>query len=84
MWVRSQNKKRLMNCTEFHVTQSGAILGCTNPDDEGVVLATYENETRAIEVVGYIHSLITKSLRQDYIEKGVRHTSESVFIMPNK
>lgn len=93
IWIRSQNKKRLMCCDGFAVscdkfsksgTERATVLGFQGANDEGVVLGQYESEERALEVLGYIHGLITKGITSDYIFKGIKTQAFEVFIMPEK
>ncbi|MCE9654679.1 hypothetical protein LPC13_05235 [Clostridium celatum] len=84
IWVRSQNKRRLICCDGFIVNNEGGVLGFQGANDEGVVLGKYKSEERALEVLGYIHALITNGVTSDYIFKGTKTQSFEVFIMPSE
>ena len=52
LWVRSQEKRKLILCDSFVATPNGTVLGFQGADDvEGVPLGNYETEERAIEVL---------------------------------
>ena len=47
IWVRSQNKRRLICCNGFVVNKESCVLGFQGSNDEGVVLGKYDTEERA-------------------------------------
>lgn len=84
IWVRSQNKRRLICCDGFIVNKESCVLGFQGSNDEGVVLGKYDTEERALEIINFIHKFITKGVASDYILRGVKTQGLEVFIMPEK
>lgn len=79
MWIRSQDRKKLLNASDFHVVSSyegfGIISGLSS-------LGSYSTEEKAMKVIDMIHSRIEKTTK--YYEKSFQFTygSEYVFQMP--
>lgn len=51
IWVRSQNKKALVECNSFAVSGNSIVGYQGAEDEEGIILASYKNEERALEVM---------------------------------
>lgn len=84
MWVRSQNKKRIINCDGFTITNEGNVLGFQGAEDEGVCLGKYDNEDEALKVLDYICKFLQNNVSQDTIQKGTKYRGENIFQMPKK
>lgn len=79
MWIRSQNKHRLLNTSDIRIC--GISIKSI---DKECVLGVYESEERALQVLDMIQTRIIKGTTFDYINKPKRITKEFVFQMPQK
>jgi len=72
MWIRSQDKRNLINCTRIWMEGSGItstnykkpyfICGSTHDRDNNCVLGAYRSKQRALEVLNTIQNkLISKN-----------------------
>ena len=79
MWIRSQNKRCLLNTLNLYLFGTSI-----KSNDKDCILGTYQTEERALEVLDMIQSRIIKGDKFDIIKKGKRVTKEFVFQMPEK
>ncbi|MCC3870257.1 hypothetical protein [Terrisporobacter mayombei] len=79
MWIRSQDKKRLINTSNLYVFGT-----CLKSSDVDFALGNYKSEERALEVLDIIQSRIIKGATFDYINNSKRTTKEFVFQMPEE
>lgn len=91
VWIRSQNKCRLVECTRFGVSNwfdgTCNVLGYNCNGD--CILGEYESEEKAIKVLDMIQKHIesnksefwNRSYEQDWVGEIITH-SNNVFQMP--
>ena len=89
MWIRSQDKKLLINTDVVTIEQpmfgnySGSPI-FTYISGKFNLLGTYKSEERALEVLDMIESRIIKGDKFDSINRNKRVTKEFVFQMPEE
>lgn len=68
MWIRSQDKTKLMNCEYFTVDNANVVIGMVS--DNYKSLGTYSTEEKALKVLDMIQKLIKgkKETYYDFIE----------------
>lgn len=82
MWIRSQNKKRLVNVEHVYLDElQGASVICS---EGGVLLGGYESESRALEVLDQIHNVVARNSSRDYLSGKYRVFQNNVFEMPKE
>lgn len=79
MWIRSQNKRCLLNTLDMYLFATSI-----RSSDKDCTLGTYESEERALEVLDMIQNRIIKGATFDYINNSKRTTKEFVFQMPEE
>lgn len=79
MWIRSQNKRCLLNVSFIYLYGTSI-----KSNDNDCFLGTYGSEERALEVLDMIQSRIIKGTTFDYINNSKRTTKEFVFQMPKE
>ncbi|WP_195238612.1 hypothetical protein [Romboutsia sp. 1001285H_161024_C4] len=78
MWIRTQDKKELIN-TEHIAVEKKRICS------QHTTLGEYESEQRAIEVLDEIQKELFHGIKLDYITSGgVRHYRDKIFEMPTE
>jgi len=82
MWVRNQNKHKLLDIKAFQVIE-GTIEGIS-ADGEGWTLGKYSTKERALEVLDQIQERLTEGYGSDVIVGGTRVYRENVFEMPEE
>ena len=77
MWVKNQDKTRLVETKEFEIEKMGKINedgiwessnGCRIRDDKGFVIAIYSSKEKAMKVLEMIEELI--NLTEEYRTQG--------------
>lgn len=86
MWIRSMNKKHLVDVNHMYSNDKFQIITTTNcfDNEEYIILGKYKSEERALEVLDMIQSRIIKGATFDYINNSKRITKEFVFQMPEE
>lgn len=93
LWIRSQDKKVLLEINDIEVFKStsgeGQIYGCSisRKAENAVILGQYKTEERAMKVVDEIHKLILYA--EHYLHSGVnaygcQHADYAVYQMPEQ
>lgn len=67
MWIRSQDKKRLVNATSFVITSYNAIR-CEN-SETSFIIANYSTEEKALKVLDLIQKYIGGMQTQKIIKE---------------
>lgn len=80
MWIKSQNKHKLLNIKAFQVIE-GLIEGFSD-DGEGWTLGEYANEERALEVLNQIEQRLIRGCEHDDMTGNRRTQKQFVFQMP--
>lgn len=85
MWIRSQDKKKLVNCNSIMVVD-GTITNEAQiwDDTRSECLGIYKNTDRAIKVLDEIHEKLVTCARYDSIIDGERIAGEAVYQMPQE
>lgn len=96
MWIRSQNKKELLNVNFVEVAgkevcgyQHAIFIGdysCNNEwgSNNKILLGKYETEERALEVLDEIHQNLITCVKSDRIISGEKIVSVAVYQMPKE
>lgn len=79
IWIRSQNKKRLIDCTDIRI--SSYDIYDHNADE---FLGTYKSEERALEVLSEIMQAIEMEIESTVEYNGATCRGYRVFQMPQK
>ena len=85
MFIRSQDKKRLINVTQLGISNN-TIYGASAPchQDIAMVLGHYETEERVIGVLDEIENTLRTNASYDEMVGKVRIKKEVVFEMPRE
>lgn len=86
MWIRSQDKKELINTTRIQVDGKAvyAFEGIAVMDTTYITMGTYSTKERALEVLDMIQNQIVVGTSSDRIVHGEKIAKETVFQMPEK
>lgn len=96
MWIRSQDKRRLLNVNLVEVDgkevrgyQHAFFIGdYSSSNDWGsnndILLGKYETEERALEVLDVIHQNLITCIKSDRIINGEKIVSLAVYQMPKE
>ena len=83
LWIRSQDKRRLIKATQIEYTNSGYYGTIDKPYSilcqEEIWIGSYKTEERVIEILDDIHEFLEQ---KDYI--GDRHYEQAVYYMPKE
>lgn len=84
MWIRSQDKRNLVNVKAFVIVKT-VICGNIDGGVNGTgTLGSYATEQRALEILDDIENQLTTLVESDNIIAGERITSVFVYQMPEK
>lgn len=78
MWIRSQDKKELINTTRIQADYQALYA------DNVAAIGRYASNERALEVLDMIQNQIVIGTSSDRIVQGEKITKETVFQMPDK
>lgn len=79
IWIRSQDKKRLINTSNLQVFGT-----CLKSSDVNFALGNYKSEERALEVLDQIHNVVARNSSRDYLSGKYRVNQNYVFEMPKE
>lgn len=71
MWIRSQNKKALVNVDKIYIESNKYRPGCADVIGNGIVLGNYERLQDAVNVLNVIQNIIAE-----------KWDNEAVYYMP--
>ncbi|SFJ26754.1 hypothetical protein SAMN02910355_1882 [Terrisporobacter glycolicus] len=89
MWIRSQDKKSLVNVDSIHCDELmfGNYNGTpvyTMLSNRTHTLGVYKSEERALEVLDQIHNVVARNSSRDYLSGKYRVNQNYVFEMPKE
>lgn len=62
MWVRSQDKRRLIKCNNLSIKNGvGLLVGKFTIEESGITLGIYSNEKKALKVLDMIEGAIQQT-----------------------
>lgn len=79
MWIRSANKKVLVNTEDIYIYCNNIKSG-----DRDCTLGEYDSSERALEVLDQIHNVIARNISRDYLSGKYRVNQNYVFQMPEE
>jgi hypothetical protein len=82
IWIRPQDKNRLISCEHIYITPNGIIRGVKGDDD--VCIGVYKNRERAIEILDDIEKALCfgTHIGKSVWENNLTMISINVFDMP--
>ena len=63
LWVRSQDRKKLVKCEAFYIFNNNDGTFSILDDNTDFVLGTYKTEKDAIKILDYIYNLICNTIQ---------------------
>ena len=83
IWIRSQNRKNLVTCTDIRLLSNAA--DCKIWDfNADVILGTYKSEERALEVLDEIEEQLGSIMEMIETEGETQYKTCRVFHMPSQ
>ena len=68
MWIRTKNRKALLNVNSVAITDNGLKIGTLKDGEFSILLGEYKTEKRALEEVDEIQETLSDICPADYCQ----------------